>query len=258
MAEILDIFKAYNGTGYYCILFIAALIYLWFTEEDKHIKVLLVVVPSVIQILFFVPYAYYVYEMLDEGTYYRILWLLPMTLVIAYAGCRIIGNHTRAGVLVVVLILAISGTCVYTSYNVSIAENEYNLPDEVIELCEIVRPEEGKERVWAAFPPILVHYVRQYTTTIQLPFGRDSMVDTWKRLDNPLYELYMSPNMPADKLSRYATDYYCNYLIIEKDSIIIGDLADYGVEYMTSTENYDVYRNTKVPLWDKPETGETE
>lgn len=246
MTEIVDIFKAYNGTGYYCIMFIAALIYLWFTEEDRHIKVLLVVVPALIQAAFFVPYVYYIYEMLDEGTYYRILWLLPMTMVIAYAGCRIIGNHTRAGVAVVALILIISGTCVYTSYNVSFAENEYNLPDEVIELCEIVRPAEGEERVWVAFPPILVHYVRQYTTTIQLPFGRDSMVDSWKKLDNPLYNLYVSPNMPADKLSMYATDYTCQYLILEKDAEVIGDLKDYGVEYMTSTENYDVYRNTNV------------
>ncbi|MBQ0028129.1 MAG: hypothetical protein KBS96_05950 [Lachnospiraceae bacterium] len=253
MAEILDIFKAYNGTGYYCILFIAALMYLWFTEEDKHIKVLLVVVPSAIQLLFFIPYAYYIYEMLDEGTYYRVLWLLPMTMVIAYAGCRIIGNHTRAGVAVVMLILIFSGTCVYTNRNVTVAENVYNLPDEVIELCDIVKPEEGRERVWAAFPPLLVHYVRQYTTTIQLPFGRDSMVDSWKKLDNPLFELYMSPNMPADKLTQYATEYYCNYLILEKDAEVIGDLSDYGVDYMTSTENYDVYRNTNVPFWDRQE-----
>lgn len=248
MTEILDIFKAYNGTGYYCILFIAALLYLWFTEEDKHIKALLVIVPGVIQLVFFVPYAYMIYEKLDEGTYYRILWLMPMTMVIAYSACRIIGNHTKVGVAVISVILAVSGTCVYTSSNVSIAENAYNIPDEVIELCDIVKPDEDQERVWVAFPPVLVHYVRQYTTTIQLPFGRDSMVDSWKKLDNPLYNLYVSPNMPADKLSQYATDYQCNYIILDKEAEVIGDLTDYGMEYVTSTENYDVYSNSKMPV----------
>ena len=259
MTEILDIFKAYNGTGYYCILFIAALIYLWFREEDKHIKVLLVIVPAVIQVAFFIPYVYMVYNALDEGTYYRVLWLLPMTLVIAYTGCNIIGNHTKVGVITFALILAFSGTCVYTNANVTFAENEYNIPSEVVELCEIVKPVEGQERVWVAFPPILVHYVRQYTTTIQLPFGRDSMVDSWKKLDNPLFDLYMSPNMPADRLTQYATDYQCHYIIVDKESEIIGQLSDYGMSYVDSTDNYDVYRNENVPLWYKTkETGSGE
>lgn len=250
MAEILEIFKAYNGTGYYCILFIAALLYLWFTEEDKHIRILLVITPSIIQILFFIPYFYMLYNVLDEGTYYRILWLLPMTLVIAYSACRVIGTHLRLGVAVVGVILALSGTFVYSSANISRAENAYNLPQEVIDICDMVKPEEGKERVWAAFPPILVHYVRQYTTTIQLPFGRDSMVDSWKRLDNPLFDLYMSPQMPVDELTKLSTDYYCNYVIVEKEKGVIGEPGDYGLEYMGSTENFDVYRNTNVPLWD--------
>ena len=95
---------------------------------------------------------------------------------------------------------------------------------------------------------MLFAYVRQYTTTIQLPFGRDSMVDSWKKLDNPLYNLYVSPNMPADKLSQYATDYQCNYIILDKEAEVIGDLTDYGMEYVTSTENYDVYSNSKMPV----------
>lgn len=250
MTEILEIFKAYNGTGYYCILFIAALLYLWFTEEDWHIKLILVIVPSVIQVLFFLPHFYMVYNKLDEGTYYRILWLLPMTLVIAYASCKVIGAHTRIGVAIMVVIFALSGTLAYTGVTMSPAENAYHLPDEVIELCDMVKPEEGKERVWVAFPPMLVHYVRQYTTTIQLPFGRDSMVSAWKRIDNPLFELYMSPNMPADELSRLSSEYYCNYVIIEKEKGTVGELTDYNMTYVGETENYTVYRNNNVPFWD--------
>ena len=250
MTEILEIFKAYNGTGYYCLLFIAAVLYLWFTEEDRNIKVILVIIPSVIQVLFFIPLFYLIYNKLDEGTYYRMLWLLPMTLVIAYAGVKAIGTHTRLGVLMMVIILAFSGTCVYTSAGVTKAENIYKLPDEVVQICDMIRPEEGKERVWAAFPPILVHYVRQYTTDVQLPFGRDSMVDAWKRLDNPLFELYMSPNMPADKLTEYSNEYYCNYVIIEKEKGVVGDLTDYNMILIGETTNFEVYKNENVPLWD--------
>ena len=247
MTEILEIFKAYNGTGYYCILFIASLLYLWFTDEDKNVRILLVVVPTILQILFFIPSFYFVYNKLDEGTYYRILWLLPMTLVIAYTCCRAIGSHTRLGVAIMVVILALSGTCVYTSNVISPASNEYKIPSETVELCEMVRPGEGEERVWVAFPPMLVHYVRQYTTTIQLPFGRDSMVDSWKKLDNPLFELYMCPNMPADRLSKYATNYLCSYIILDKEKEVIGDITDYNFELYGTTEHYLVYKNNNLP-----------
>ena len=145
MREIIEIFKAYNGTGYYCILFIIALIYLWFTEEDKRIRALLIYTPTVIQILFFTPIFYMIYNRLDDGTYYRILWLLPMTVVIAYAGCKVIGIHTRVGLALLSAILVMSGTYVYKSVYMTRAENEYHIPQEVVEVCEIIKPEEGKE-----------------------------------------------------------------------------------------------------------------
>ena len=251
MREILEIFKLYNGTGYYCILFIIALIYLWFTEEDKRIKALMVYVPTFIQVLFFVPYFYLIYNRLDEGTYYRILWLLPMTAVIAYAGCKVIGVHTRLGLALLAAILVMSGTYVYKSVYMSVAENDYHLPQEVIEICDRIKPEEGRERVWAVVPTDLAHYVRQYTTTIQLAYGRDSMVQSWKRLENPLYDLYTEPVMDVEKLSEYATEYYCNYVILDKERILEGgNPKDHGLTKIGETEHYDIYRNEKVDFFD--------
>ena len=249
MTEIVEIFKAYNGTGYYCLLFIAALIYLWFKEEDKQLRMLFVIVPTVIQALFFIPYFYMAYNMLDEGTYYRILWLLPMTVIIAYSAVKVIGTHFRLGVAIVCLIMVLSGTFAYTNVTYSFAENAYHLPDDVIELCDMVRPEAEDERIFVAFPPELVHYVRQYTTDIMLPFGRDSMVSTWKRVENPLFDLYMAHEMNADKLAQYATDYWCDYVILADDDVIIGDPADYGLEEYGRVGEFTVYKNLASHLW---------
>ena len=38
MQTIMSIFKDFGGTGYYSILFVLALIYLAFSEEDKRVK----------------------------------------------------------------------------------------------------------------------------------------------------------------------------------------------------------------------------
>ena len=248
MENIIDIFKAYNGTGYYCILFIAALIYLWFSEEDKSIRAILVIAPTIIQILFFVPYFYMLYNMLDEGTYYRILWLLPMTLVIAYAGCKVIGDNTKMGLFIMSMILIISGSLVYTSVNMSRAENLYHLPAEAVTVCDMVMPEEGEERVWVAFPPDMVHYVRQYSTEIQMPYGRESIVESWLREENDMYNLYLKQLMPADELAEMAERYYCNYVVLERERQVDGRLEDYGMSLVGETDNYLVYR-TAVPFW---------
>ena len=66
MNTVIEIFKEYNGTGYYCILFIIALIFLWFTEEDKKIRALLIYTPMIIQVLFFFPYFYLLYNSFVE------------------------------------------------------------------------------------------------------------------------------------------------------------------------------------------------
>ena len=249
MTQIVEIFKAYNGTGYYCLLFIAALMYLWFAEENKSLKLLLVTVPTVIQVLFFIPYFHMAYNMLDEGTYYRILWLLPMTLVIAYSAVKVIGNHLGLGVALVCLLLSLCGSYAYMGVVFDKAENAYHLPDEVIELCDMVRPQEKGKRIWVAFPPELVHFVRQYTTDIMLPFGRDSMVDSWKRADNELFDIYMGRDIYADRLVSLSTGYQCDYVIIGQDDNVIGDVTDYGLREIGRTQNYIVYSNLDNAVW---------
>ena len=249
MQTIMTIFKDYGGTGFYSILFVVSLIYLGYTEENRVVRTLFVYIPTVILGLFFIPLFYVLYNWLDKGTYYRILWLLPMTVVIAYAGCKAIGHHVKLGVLLGSIVLVISGTYVYASQHMTPAENMYHLPQETIDICEMIRPAEGEERVWALFPAEQVHFVRQYTTTIQMPFGRDELVKGWKDEPHPLYTLLQQDVIPVDELSELSIENYCNYIILLKTMKVDGDLEEYGIEKIGETENYLIYRNTPVAFW---------
>lgn len=249
MQTIMEIFKSYGGTGYYTILFLLSLIYLGFSEEDKRVRTILVYIPAIIFLLFFIPLFYLLYSTLDSGTYYRILWLIPMTVIIAYAGCKAIGHHTRLGVIIGCIVLVISGTCVYNSQYITKAENPYHLPQETVDICEMIMPAEGEERVWALFPVEQVHFVRQYTTTIQMPFGRENLVETWYYEHHPLYTLLQQEVIPVEELSELSIEYYCNYIILLKTMEVEGDMQEYGIELIGETENYLVYRNTPVAFW---------
>lgn len=252
MNTIVEIFKQYNGTGYYCVLFIIALIYLWNVEEDKRIKAILVYTPTVIQVLFFIPYFYILYNYLDDGTYYRILWLLPMSVVIAYAGCKLIGVHTKIGLALLSAILILGGTYVYKSQYMSVAENEYHLPGEVIEICDMIMPEEGKQRVWAAFPIDLIHYVRQYTTRIQMPYGREALALNWiPGTENPIFLMYREQNTDLETFVDLVSENYCNYVIFEKERVLEGGKPEeFDLIKIGETTHYDVYRNMNVDFFD--------
>lgn len=86
--EILQFYKNYIGNGAIFLLYLAALLYLIFAEKKKQTRTILVSAPVAVMVLFSFPPFKLLFEVLglDSETYYRILWLLPMGIIIAYAG----------------------------------------------------------------------------------------------------------------------------------------------------------------------------
>ena len=161
MREILTIYQQYTGAGFLTILYLLALIYLWLSEKNSVTRSIFVYGSSALQILFFCPLFYYGYQLLDKGTYYRILWLLPMTITIAYVGCIILSKYPALSVVLGVLLIAFCGKFIYNNEYISKAENAYHIPQEVVEICEMIMPKENEERVTGVFPDELIHFIRQ-------------------------------------------------------------------------------------------------
>ena len=184
--------KMYSGNCSLTLLFVASLIYLWITEKNKGRKAILVYVSVAILALFLFPVlSYFVVTIMnEEEIYYRILWALPMGIVISYAAVKFLSAIKKKWLQAVLLfMLAIyimgGGHLVYKSPQFSKAENWYQVPDSVVSICDaIVIP--GRE-IKAAFPPELVQYVRQYSPYVVMPYGYDSLVERWW-LDNEFEE----------------------------------------------------------------------
>ena len=248
MKDVLLIFRGYTGTGFLTILYLLALLYLWVTEKNRNIRGILVYGASILQLLFFLPLFYYGYQLLDKGTYYRILWLLPMTITIAYAGVKILGKYSAGGIILGVILIAVSGKCVYSNIYISKAENVYHIPQEAIEVCESIMPEEGMERVTGVFPDGLIHFIRQYTSEIQMAYGRDYLAPDWIYGDHPLRQLMNQEEIPVRKLADLATQYNCHYIILQKGKKLIGNPELQDIVRIDETEHYDIYRNNQVDI----------
>ena len=252
MKEILTIFMDYCGSGIYPFLFLLSLIYLFVTEKDRKIRLVLLEASAVILVLFFFPLFKAGMELVEEaGTYYRILWLLPMTVVTAYAGVRVIGRHMRIGLVLLAAVCILGGEYVYGNINVSKAENRYHMPAEVPAICDLIMPEEDEERVWAVFPSELLQYIRQYTSEIQMPYGREMLVASWNHTEHPLYALMEAETIRIDLVAELLDDYGIQYLILNKAKPVRGEPSESGLEKIGEIGGYDVLRNTDVPVYKK-------
>lgn len=256
MREIWNVFRNYCGTGIYPFLFLAALAYLLWAERDKKIRLVLVESSLATIALFFLPFFKTVMNALGEGeTYYRILWLLPMTAVIAYAGIKMIGGHRRIGMIALAALLILSGQYVYENQFITKAQNRFHIPNSVIAICNEIMPAEDEERVWAVFPEELIYYVRQYSSEIQMPYGREMLEPSWEwNWDtHPIYEVMRENPVDLDALSPLLTEYHCQYLILNRSIPIEGDPEENGLQLIAQIEAYDLYRNTAVELYQKAE-----
>ena len=252
MNKILIVFQKYTGSGFLTILFLLALMYLWVSEKNPTIRSVFVYGSTILQMLFFVPLFYYGYQILDNGTYYRILWILPMTITTAYAAVKILGRYPAGSILIGVFVIIISGKYVYSNPNITVAQNAYHIPQETVEICDMIMPEEDEERVTGVFPDSLVHFVRQYSTRIQMAYGRDYLAPDWAYGDHPIRKLMNQKEIEISELVGLATKQKCQYIILERSRQLIGDFEKYQVFLIGQTANFDVYRNYQVDIEKKP------
>lgn len=249
LQEILQVYREYIGTGMIGALFLAAVFYLGFEEKILERKLMLVIVPVILAGLFACPvFAWLVSRYLDEEIYYRFLWLLPVTAVIAYAGVRLVLRFSGAGRIWALLgicgIIMVCGDYVYDNPYFGRAENPYHVPQTVAEVCDRIVVQ-GRE-VRAVFPDEMVQYVRQYTPFVCMPYGREMIVERW-RIASEMYEVY-ALGLPdgivrAKTLAETARKYEVHYIIWDTGRDMTGDLEAYDFVLADIVNGYAIYRD---------------
>ncbi len=246
--------KLFGGNGALLILFLASAIYLVVTEESVKKKIMLGIIPLLIMAGFLLPITKIVYvAVFEDGsdTYYRLLWLIPMYVVIGYALCKLIFSlkksmYQRIGIVLSVVVIAVSGSLVYASQHMTLAENFYHIPQSVIDICDVIAPSEDEPRVRAAFPSELVHFVRQYDTDILMPYGREMVVTQWDYY-NPVYEVMEKPEIIDAKALLEATrETKCTYIVLHENRKIDEKLENLGLNLVTNLHGYNIYSDPEV------------
>ena len=237
-----------SGSGMLAACYVCAVIFLFFYEKVTYKRILFVYLPACLIAVLLLPVTYrFVAEVIDEELYYRFFWMLPMTLVIAYTLVQLInlyrGKYPKLLLVLMVAFIVLCGDFVYDNWRYTKAENPYHVPDSVVQMCDLMHAE-GRE-VLALFPMELMQYVRQYDSTICMPYGRDVLVEDWFVL-HPLYDIMEAKVLDLDALGREAVEYGCVYVVIPKDEEKTGNITTAGYILKDTISDYQIYYNDEV------------
>lgn len=246
------LFREYMGTGLIVILFLCALLYLFLKETRKPVRILFIYVPVLLLLVFFNPLVAKVIDVVaDDEIYYRILWLVPITVVLAYTVAHIYnslsGRKKSFFAIVAIIIVMISGSYIYSNPYFHKAENIYHVPQSVVEICESIEVE-GRE-VQAVFPEELLQYVRQYSPVVCMPYGREQLVDRWNYY-HELYQVMEADEIDADRITELAREYWTVYIILPEEKKINGNMEEYEFELFDTVEGYVIYKDATVDLYE--------
>lgn len=281
---IIDIWKAYAGTGSLLVLFLLSLFYIWKKEERKDIRGLMVWGSLLIAAGFSCPLFRKIFvRLLDSETYYRVLWILPMGVSIAYAGMLLlrrdkdtpVGEDTGdkndektmifrrnprpwvqpVGLLVLAAVVVLSGSLVYKSTYISKAENAYHIPQVVVEICDTILPETTEEtdtseqaasdgKVMAVFPSELIHFIRQYSSDVMMPYGREMLVERWGN-ERELFDLMEADTYDVEWVADKAIQNYCRYVILNSYKPKTEPMENYEYQLVQVVGPYEIYMDTR-------------
>lgn len=252
MAELIKlsfrILKEYSGNCTFMLMYAVSLCYLLIFEKDKVKKAVLAVAGAVFAVLFVFPiFSYFFINIMDEAdTYYRFIWLWSTAIVSSYAAIRIIDrfkNKIVKIILFAVLIVCISigGVYMYDMPTLFKAENAYQIPQCVIDMCDDMIIENREVEV--VFPDEILQYPRLYSAYIDMPYGFDILQFQYP---DDIHDIMREINIDTAELTKFCEWNHVHYLVLNKNRVLSEPVDNFNFEFFGSYGDYDVYKSTTM------------
>jgi len=246
--------QAYNmfqGDSTYLVLFYIALLYAFIA--DRKLRELLVYPSLTVMVIAFMPVTAKIIAeyIIGAEVYWRVFWLLPIIIVIAYAATHMIMSRKKASsrsitFLVLLLLIALSGKFILTGENFEMPENYFKIPNEAIFIAEMIKEDKGTD-IESAAPKLAVPYelactIRQYDASIPLLFGRRPH-DSRSEGSVEVYETINSANPDIEKIAEIARRNRCGYIVLAVSQQPLSSPEDSGYIEVGRTGKYILYKD---------------
>ncbi len=263
---VLECFRRFQGEGVFFLGFACALIWLIVTASENEWKRSVIgyfgcLVLTVFNPLLVTPI---IGALGLDDEYYRLIWLLPFTIFIAWLVVDLIGRCKRWWGRIVltvffVIVLTIPGKSILAK-GISRPENIYKVPNELIALCEVIHEDSKKEEPKAALDFDLVVLMGQYDPSIHMTLTYSDCSYMESQVDSN-YNDWFPPNM-LSQMHIYQALYRqvevvgqevqgaleytdTEYVVVKKSFPNLDYLCTQGLYVLDETENYVVLKLMK-------------
>lgn len=235
----------YNNKSFLVPLFLIALLFLWMTEKNKSSRMALVYIVTALGVVFVCPFYVMVGMKVDAAIYYRVLWALPIGVVVCYSAVKLMmrfRNIISRGIvfLLAMLIICMNGDLVYTKTLHFKAANAYHMPQQVIDVAEAIKLENYQPI--AVLPAELLPFFRQYTADVFTPYGRNILEPAWS-FSNELYDAMEGDKAYYDaaEVARCARNEHCAYVVLSCAKQIRGGMEEQNYFLLDFVQGYYIY-----------------
>lgn len=174
----------YNGSTGYLLLFLCLVVYLCIKGNDSEKKIFIPLSATMTVTVFNPVFPVILTKFTDvSNEYYRFFWIAPVIILVPYVMTKIIMNGMNNGlkgtgliaiVMMVAVLLISSGGLYFKEF--SFAENIYKVPNELIEITEIIHNDSEDEYPKAFFEYEYNMMVRQYDPKMILTIDREDYI----------------------------------------------------------------------------------
>ncbi len=239
---IQEAYDKYAAAGVVQLLLIGAILMLLIKEKKRENRHLAYYVIVLFFIIFLPPVAFLFTKYIDD-VYWRVFWLVPSVIIIAFAATNLMeqfGKKSKMWLefMAIVLLIMVGGKCVYNGENFNKSTNQYKIPQEVVEICEMVAPV-GTTKI--IVPETIVSYIRQYNPKINMLYGRNLGKDLKRGKNYKLLLQLNSLDPDIEFIAEFAKEKEYVYVVFENTSNGIENMTNYGYEIVGETQHYSVF-----------------
>lgn len=261
LKEIEILYKYFNNENYiFFAIFLISIIYIFSTEKNKKIKDFFVGYSIMILVIIWNPICIYVLnKFINFGAMYRIYYMLPNCITIAYALTKIVEKNDKylkkfTAVFGMSAIIMFFGNSIFNQYTTVKVNNYYKLPDEVVQIAYMISGDTETEKKKAIVPYGMSSQIRQVCADIEMYYSRivsSSKDENGNNLPHDTDDA--STYLPVKNLNEGNVEYIVNickqsntnYVVFPKTTILSDEMENYNFELYNQTENYNIYRLNK-------------
>jgi hypothetical protein len=250
MQEFLEIAKTdfvdtFSGAWIFPI-FLLCIVWILWKEKDWTKKILLGILPLVFLFFYWCPLTGLLFmKLLGENVYWRILWLLLLAVIIPYGFCLLIrqvhGLLRNVIFIGCMAVIVLGGKQVLSDEWFEPSVNAYKIPQNVIEVCELL-----PGNIHAMVSNRLMPYIRMYDPTITLEYGRNALAYNTLEEDalfsnQLLYLEAQKSEIDLSVLIPLAKEVNVECFVFSNNRTYIGEWEDYGYEKYGQTDEFTIF-----------------